>query len=109
MPTEKIRPNSHLKIRFQIPKNRVVKYEVEADRPVDTYILDEKGLQEFYAKNTDWIESYYGGFSNRYKHRQELRLPFSGWAYLVIKNSQNETVAVHYELSSMSFAATPLG
>jgi hypothetical protein len=99
MPTDKIRPSSHLKIKFQIPRNRVIRYEVEASRPVDTYILDEKGLQEFYSKSNS-IESYYGGFSNRYNHQQELRLPFGGWAYLVIKNNQSESVAVHYEVSA---------
>lgn len=77
----------------------MIKYEVEANRPVDTYILDEQGLQEFYSKR-DYIESYYGGFSNRYNHTQELRLPFSGWGYLVIKNPHDASVAVHYELSS---------
>lgn len=97
MPTDIIRPRSHLKIRFSVPKNRVIEYEVQANRPVDTYILDEEGLREFYSRK-DYIESYYGGFANRLKHQQELKLPFGGWAYLVIKNSQNESVSVYYEI-----------
>jgi hypothetical protein len=97
MPTDVIKPHSHLKLRFSVPKNRVIEYEVEANRPVDTYILDEEGLREFYSRK-DYIESYYGGFSNRLKHQQELKLPFGGWAYLVIKNAQNESVAVYYEI-----------
>lgn len=98
MPTAIVRPNSHLKVKFRIPRDRTVKFEVEASAPVDTYILDDEGLREFYSRK-EWIESYYGGFNNRYEHHQEIKMPFGGWAYLVIKNARSESVAVHYELS----------
>lgn len=98
MPTQKIRPNSHLKVKFRIPPNGVIRFDVEASSPVDTYILDEEGLREFYSRR-EWIESYYGGFSNRYEHHQEIKMPFRGWAYLIIKNARSESVGVHYELS----------
>jgi hypothetical protein len=98
MPTEMIKPNSHLKIRFSVPRRRVVEYDVEANRPVDTYILDENGLEDFYSRKQRF-ESW-GGFTRRYEHHEQITLPFKGWAYLIIKNSQDESVAVHYELSA---------
>jgi hypothetical protein len=97
MPTKIIRSNSHIKIRFKIPRGGLVRFDVEASSPVDTYVLDDEGLWEFYHK--EWIESYFGGFNNRYEHHQEIKLPFRGWAYLVIKNPRSSSVAVHFELS----------
>jgi hypothetical protein len=98
MPTALIKPKSYLRVRYHVPHRRLIDYTVEADRPVDTYILDDEGLNEFLGKGED-VYSYYGGFYNRYKHHQELRLPFQGWWYLVIDNQNREPVAVHYEVS----------
>lgn len=98
MPTTTLKPDTHLRIRYPTPRRGVVEYHVEADRPVTTFVLDEKGLREFY-KGGD-VYSYYGGFYGRREHHQELRLPFRGWWYLVIENlSETEPVAVHYEVS----------
>jgi hypothetical protein len=98
MPTALIEPGSYLRVRYSVPKRGLIEYSVEADRPVNTYILDEEGLKEFLGKGED-ITSYYGGFYNRYEHHQELRLPFRGWWYLVIDNENHDPVAVHYEVS----------
>ena len=97
MPIQIIKPNSHIKVKFRIPKNGIVNFDVEASAPVDTYILDDEGLKEFYSRR-EWIESYYGGFYNRHEHHQEIKLPFRGWAYLLIKNTRNSSVAVRFEL-----------
>jgi hypothetical protein len=100
MPIATIKPGQDLKIRFPVPKSRVIEYEVEADRPVSTWVLDEEGLHQFSSKHSDDVTSYYGGFHRRYRHQQELRLPFSGWWYLVIDNLDDKNpVAVHYEVS----------
>jgi hypothetical protein len=93
-----LRPYSYLKVRYPVPKRGLIDYKVEAERPVDTFVLDEEGLREFLGKGRD-VYSYYGGFSNRYEHHQELRLPFRGWWYLVIDNNQDEPVKVYYEVS----------
>jgi hypothetical protein len=82
-----------------VPRNGVIEYDVEAEPPVDTFVLDPEGLVEF-NRGDDYIHSYYGGFTNRRKHHQELKLPFRGWWYLIIKNSnKRESAAVHYEVS----------
>jgi hypothetical protein len=99
MPTETIRPNSHLLLKYFVPKGGVIHYRVESSRPVDSYVFDEIGVKEFYGKR-DYVESYYGGFPNRRRHDQEIKLPFKGPWYLLIKNNQSETVGVYYEVSS---------
>jgi len=97
MPTALIRPSSHLRVKYRVPPRRLVEYKVEASRPVSTFVVDEEGLREFLGRGG--VYSYYGGFANRYEHQQELRLPFTGWWYLVIDNPHKESVAVHYEVS----------
>lgn len=101
MPIATIKPGKDLRIKFPVPRGRVIEYEVEAEHPVSTWVLDEEGLQQFSRKRgDDTISSYYGGFHRRYNHRQELRLPFTGWWYLVIENLEGrKPVAVHYEVS----------
>ena len=98
MPTSLIEPKGYLRIRYRVPPRGLIEYKVEADRPVSTYVLDEEGLEEFLGRGKD-ITSYYGGFYNRYEHRQEIRLPFRGWWYLVIDNTSRYPIAVHYEVS----------
>jgi hypothetical protein len=98
MPTALIKPKSYLSVRYRVPRSGLIEYKVEASRPVNTFVLDEEGLREFLGRGGD-VYSYYGGFARRYEHRQELRLPFSGWWYLVIDNPMSESVAVHYEVS----------
>jgi hypothetical protein len=101
MPTVTIKPGKDVQIRFPVPKSRVIEYEVEAEYPVSTFIVDEEGLQQYRKNGSDSdITSYYGGFHRRYNHHQELRLPFTGWWYLVIENLEDhKSVAVHYEVS----------
>jgi len=100
MQTALLKPDTHLRIRYPVPRDGWIKYNVEADGvPVTTWVLDEEGLKEFNSGKKD-VFSYYGGFVNRYKHHQELKLPFRGWWYLIIENrSQRDPAAVHYEVS----------
>lgn len=101
MATVLLKPHGYLKVRYDVPKTGRIEYWVEASRPVDTFVVDEQGLKEFLSKGGD-VLSYYGGFANRYEHHEELRLPLNvrvqGSWYLIIDNSQNESVAVHYEV-----------
>ena len=97
MQTVLLEPDTHLRIRYSVPRNGLIEFTVEAGgAPVDTYILDEEGLKEF---NKGGDVSYYGGFTNRYEHHQELRLPFRGSWYLLIVNRNSQPVAVHYDVS----------
>jgi hypothetical protein len=99
MPTVTIKPGKDLRVRFQVPRSRVIEYAVEAEHPVTTWVLDEEGLQQFSTRSLDEVTSYYGGFHKRYTHHQELRLPFTGWWYLVIENLDgHQSTAVHYEV-----------
>jgi hypothetical protein len=100
MQTALLKPDTHLRIRYPVPRKGWIEYTVEADGvPVTTWVLDEKGLKEFNSGKED-VSSYYGGFAQRYKHHQELKLPFSGWWYLIIENnSHDDPAAVHYEVS----------
>lgn len=97
MPTTLLEPNTHLKIKYRVPRSRVIKYYVEAERPVNTHVLDEEGLKYYYDAR-DF--SSYGGLNRRREHVQELRLPFLGWWFLIIENpSSKESIAVHYDVS----------
>ncbi len=93
-----LNPDTHLRIRYPVPRNGLIEYTVEADgATVDTYVLDKEGLEEFNKGGE--ISSCYGGFTHRYEHYQELRLPFRGWWYLLIVNRSTQPVAVHYDVS----------
>jgi hypothetical protein len=101
MPTALLKPHKYLKVRYRVPARGKIEYRVEADRPVNTFVVDEKGLKEFMSRGSD-VYSYYGGFTNRYEHEEEIRLPLKvqveGWWYLLIENPHNEPVALHYEV-----------
>ncbi len=97
MPVATLKPNTHMKIRFPVPRSGRITFRVEADRPVSTYVLSPEELQEFYKQ--DEFDSH-GGFTNRRFHEQRVKLDFTGWWYLVILNeSAREPVAVHYEVA----------
>lgn len=103
MPLSVIKPNSHLKIGYFVPKKRRIEYEVEASLPVTTFVLDDAGLIEYNKKRSD-VYSYYGGFSHRYLHQQKvtftpLNFEIGQPWYLIIQNdSDKEYVAVRYEV-----------
>lgn len=95
VPTRTLDANMHLSLRFPVPRRGRIKFHVEAELPVNTYILDSEGINEFYARHG--IPSY-GGFTNRRNHDQRIQLPFRGDCYLIILNPHPEPVAVHYEV-----------
>lgn len=98
MPTLTVKPGEDVRIRYPVPRNGLIEYEVEGDRPVTTFIFDKAGLEEF-LHDKEYITSYYGGFPDRRYHNQEIRLPFRGWWWLVILNDdEDKSAAVHYEV-----------
>ena len=102
MPLTAIKPNSHLKLSYAVPRRRRIEYEVEANLPVTTFVLDDDGLKEYNRKGKD-IYSYYGGFSHRRVHRETVDLPsdIDGPLYLIIQNDNDkQPVAVRYEVFS---------
>ncbi len=99
MPTTTLKPDTNLRLRYRVPKGRIVEFDVEADRPVKTYIMREGGLALF-DKGEPF--RYYGGFQDPPKknHHQELVLPFDGrWFLLIMNPSKSNPVEVTYEVS----------
>lgn len=98
MPTLKIPPDSYISLEYKVPKSRLVEFEIDADRPVKTYVLGPKTLKRFEQGSKNF--RYYGGFPEPRRHQsQEVRLPFSGLWYLVISNrSLKEPARVEYEV-----------
>lgn len=95
MPVDIIQPQSHLALEYDVPRRRTVEFEVSANLPVSTYVLDEDGYDAF--QQGESIPSY-GGFTDRREHHQELILPFRGRWVLLIVNKLNEDVAVSYDV-----------
>src|SRR5438309_2315347 len=96
METITISPNRHIKLRHSVPSSRLIKFEIEADHPVKSYVLGPKSYERFSQGSKSF--RYYGGFPDpRANQRQEVRIPFSGSWYLVIINpDKNEPVEVRY-------------
>jgi len=99
MPLDVIKPHSHLKLSYPSPRKPRIEYEVEANRPVTTFVLDDEGLREYNTRGSD-VYSYFGGFTNRRVHREKVEFPkdFAGPWYLIIQNSTNSPVAVNYQV-----------
>ncbi len=100
MPLQAIKPNNYLILRFPVPPNNRVEYEVEASSPVTTFVVDDEGLREYKSRG-DTITSYYGGFSRRYLHKEKVRFPreMGGDWYLIISNdSKKDPAAVRFEV-----------
>jgi len=96
MPVLTLSANSYLQYGYQVPRNGLVAYYVEAERPVNTYVVDKTGLDQF-LRGEPYVNSY-GGFQDRPQHRQEVVLPFQGWWYLIILNRNPWPVAVYYQV-----------
>ena len=97
MPRITIQPDRTAIIKYEVPKDGVVEFEIEADKPVRSYIVRPKGLELF--QNGSKTFKYYGGFPDARKHQhQEVRLPFLGTWYLLISNHQDSDVDVEYDV-----------
>lgn len=97
MPRTKIGPDENVRLRYRAPEDGLVEFEIEADRPVRSYIVRPKGLEVF---DEGRIFKYYGGFPDaRRKQRQAVRLPFDGpWYLLIINDDDEESANVSYEV-----------
>lgn len=74
----------------------IIKYYVESELPVDTYVVDEEGFQNF-LRGLHF--NSYGGFINTTIHRQEVRISHEGNWHFIIQNSSHAPTAIHYEVS----------
>ena len=73
-----------------------IRYYVEAEAAVNTYVFNEEGLGLW--ENTGQTKQTYGGFVGAQLHRESKHLPFRGVWYLVIENTQTIPVAVRYHI-----------
>jgi hypothetical protein len=90
-----LRQNSYIFFQFSLRRRGSIKFYVEAEQPVDTFVVDEDGFREFEAGRQCTI---YGGFEGQQEHRQEVRVPYEGTWYLIISNPSYQPVAVHHEV-----------
>src|SRR5690242_936267 len=98
MPVELLEPDTHIAIRYPATRKRRIAFNVEANDPVTTYIVDKDGLDQFYAGED--IEAF-GGFHRRRTHYDDdVRIPPNKPWYLVIMNKEDHPVAVSYDVSS---------
>ncbi len=95
LPITRLSPHTHLRASQPVPRRRWVRFRVEADAPIHTYVVDTFGMSNFYA-NRDF--ETHGGFKNKETHTQHLRLPFRGNWHLLVVNPLDEEVAVFYEI-----------
>lgn len=95
MAVRTLRPKRYTVIPTRVPWSGHFKYRVEAERPVDTFMLDEEELEKFRGGRS--VNSF-GGFDERRVHRGRGRLPFGGKWFLVISNPNEQPVAVYYDL-----------
>lgn len=98
MPNVTIGPDEHVRLKYSVPKSRLVEFEINANLPVKSYVLGPTTLASFSAGSETF--EYYGGFADpRKTQRQTVRLPFAGSWYLVIMNpSKRHSVEVDYEV-----------
>jgi hypothetical protein len=98
MSTAHIGPDQNARIRYRVPSDHTIEFDVRADHSVKTYVTTKKGLEEWDAGDRRF--KYFGGFQDpRRHHHQELILPFGGYWYLVIVNpSKTRPVEVKYEV-----------
>ena len=101
MPVLLLEPKTYFQIRFPVPRRGftrrgLIDLKVESTLPVDTYIFDEAGRDNFASGQKFY---HYGGFRQQEQHRQEIRLPFQGYFYLVINNPNNQPAAVYYDVT----------
>lgn len=108
MPTTTLKPDTHLKIENLVRRERRpgmlirrlprLSFQVDAERAVDAYLLDEAALDDFYAGKAFHT---YGASKHRQEHYLTFVPPSAGKWYLIIVNpSIEDSTAIHYEVEA---------
>ena len=94
-----LKPNHQRKIKIEIEspeRDPTLIFEVRADNPVTTYLVDDMGLEDYANGQTP---SYYAGFQDRRNHQAELTLPgFSRYHLIIINKSPDNPAKIEYNL-----------
>jgi hypothetical protein len=98
MPLTRLRGDEYVSLEFKPRKSGTFEFELDADRPVQTYIVGPKALERFEEGSKSF--KYWGGFPEARKHqKQKVWIPFSGPVYLIIANPDpHQTAEVEYEV-----------
>ena len=97
MERDSLKPNQSLILEFE-PRRRNPKvlFEVRADQRVNTYLVDDAGMEDFKEGETP---EYYVGRQNRRFHQANLTLPEYSRYYLIIQNQSPDSPArIEYDL-----------
>ena len=94
----RIGPDENVRLRYRVPEDGLVEFELNADAPVKTYIVRPGGLELFDDGSRTF--KYYGGFPDgRRKQHQRVALPFDGsWYLLIINPAKDRSVNVEYDV-----------
>lgn len=97
MPTTIINPQKYRKILYETsPRKRKVEIEIEANSPIDIYIVQASDLRDWRASRE------YGGMSFKARRTLDFQIKmdpeFEDEWYLILENYSDKPVAVHYEV-----------
>lgn len=95
MPTAHINPGQFVALEYTVPRSSVIEFNVDAEMAVDVHIVDFSGFYDF-SRGREFTT--YGGEMNRLHQAQQIRLPFRGAWYLIIKNRAEEQNRVDYDV-----------
>lgn len=98
MPEVRIPPNEHIAPRYRVPDSGVIRFRLESNIPVQTYIVRPGGLERYREGSRTF--KYYGGFPvERMSQRQTLTLSFEGsWHLLIINKDGTHSASVDYSV-----------
>ena len=100
MPTQTLPAQHYIyfsyNFRSGLLRVNLIKFYVESEFPIDTYVVDQAGLQDFQSGRQF---TTHGGLINAFEHKQEIRVPHEGDWYLIVNNKGNQSTAVHSEVS----------
>lgn len=99
VPTITLGPEEYATAEYKLPKRGTVQLDLDANRPVKTYIVGPKSLARFEEGSRTFM--YWGGFPDpRDSQHHTFVVPFSGPVLLLIVNpSRQQSVDVEYDLS----------
>ena len=90
-----LKPKTYTVVPTHISWSRRLRYLVQSEHPVDTFMLDDEELAKF---NDGKEVTSFGGFDERRVHMGRAKLPYGGKWNLVILNPSKEPTAVYYEI-----------
>ncbi len=94
----RIGPKENIRPLYHVPDSGTIRFTLESDIPVETYIVRPAGL-EFFDQGSNTFK-YYGGFPDSRRHQsQTLRLPFEGkWHLLIVNRNDEDSATVDYSV-----------